>query len=151
MYRVFDLAPRPPLRLVEPGAKPRPPWLALFLRASHSLSFEGWEYSGTTCWSCDQGGSVVLIYLHPLGRAYSAHVCLGCRALRVTFCDEDLNGIDWDWLLACTPPGLYSVECAGDSDWPPTNDAVAALRRAIEEGERTEAAGWEAQPNLCSV
>jgi hypothetical protein len=75
-------------------------------------------------------------------------MCVTCHALRVTFCDEDLNGIDWDDLLAYPPPGLYSVQCVGDSEWPVTNDAVASLRRAIDEGERAEAAGWEARSVL---
>lgn len=148
MARVSDLDPAPSLRLVEADEKRCPTWLDLFLRASHSLAVEGWEYSRMTCWACDQGGSVVLIYLHPLARAYSAYLCLGCHALSVSLCDEDLDGIDWDDLLAYPPPGRYSVECVGDSGWPATNHAVAALRRAVEAGERAEAAGWEAQPNL---
>jgi hypothetical protein len=143
-----DLDSGPPLRLVEPNETPCPAWLDLFLRASRSLSFEGWGYSPMPCWACDQGGSGVMIYLHPLGRAYSAYLCLGCHALSVSFCDEDHNGINWDDLLAYPPVGLYSVECLGDSGWPASDDAVAALRRAVETGERAKAAGWEGQPNL---
>jgi hypothetical protein len=124
-----------------------PTWLDLFLRAARMDSFGGWEYVAEVCSRCENG-EIVRLYLHPLGRAYCADVCLRCHTLRVTFCDEDINGSDWEWLEAYPPPGLYSTECAGDSGWPATNGAVAALRRAIEEGERAEEAGWRAQPNL---
>lgn len=126
---------------------PCPTWLDLFLRAGRMDSFGGWEYAAEPCSRCETG-ELVRLYLHPLGRAYCADVCLGCHRLRVTFCDEDINGIDWEWLEAHPPSGLYSVECSGDFGWCATNDAVAALRRAIEAGEQAEQAGWETQPAL---
>jgi len=98
------------------------------------------------CWACFEDGPVLLIYLHPIGRAYSAEVCVFCHSLRVAFCDDDLNEFDWDTLLAY-PPLCYHIECRGDA-WAATNPAVAALRRAVEQAERSEAADWSAQPLL---
>jgi hypothetical protein len=128
-----------------------PVWLDLFLRAARVFDVNGWLYKPAPCWACGQSGQVVEIYLHPLGRAYSAELCAECHSLRVSFCDEDLMPLDWDTLLAYAPPGLYTVECHGDSGWPATNDAVAGLRRAVEEAERAEAAGWRKQPALTVV
>jgi hypothetical protein len=133
-----------------PCATGCPAWLDLFLRASRSLAFEGWHYQEGRCWYCLRLGLTAAIDLHPLGRAYGAEICLGCHSLRVTFCDEDLSDLDWEWLVENPPPGLYTIDCCG-SGWPPSNNAVAALRRAIEAGERAEEADWYKQPTLTLV
>ncbi len=135
------------LSLIHPGPHQSPTWLDLFLRAARSPAFESWAWHDECCWTCQEDGVVVRLYVHPLGRAYCADMCLGCHGLRVWFCDGDLSECDWDSLMRYPPRELYGRTCDGNA-WRAENPAVAALTRAVEEAERAEHADWRASSGL---
>lgn len=125
-----------------------PEWLDLFLRAARSSALDGWYFRPEPCWSCGWSGVVTAIDLYPIAQVFGAELCLGCRALRVSFCDRAPGSLDWaDFKQQIEDEDeLWFVERDGDEGWDSISGAVLALRRAVSEAEQAEHRGWRQAP-----
>jgi hypothetical protein len=126
---------RPPLRI------------DLFLRASRSLGFEGWQWIPYECPFCHTPDAVVTLSMYPLGGAFESTVCLVCWSLRVQV--PACGPIDAPWEeLREYPPPLISLSVAAGHEWTATHPAVRALALGISEAEAAEARHWRPRPPL---